>query len=299
MESTRGHFPFLQLPIFKVPMIMSSSEASTSGVASTPPWIFKRGQGSGADLSILLTPMQGSKINEQSKQSKGKKAKAKAKQAGKRSKPVGADGEHASVDIKVDILPEPEQQLDNVAVEVAGVTASRQKFFLDCLLGGIRSALKSAVASIGLPVGSKPVEPPASLGRVGQDEIFYHDSDYPILRRCVGLGIDFAFDKKLMLSGKGIYRWSACRPQIQQVAINMAKAAPWHVIMFRLFMLRLFVSFCPGKHLTSTNAWCCWCCVVLLLRSFPALNLQAYLHANATPRQIIPTHAIICVNQSL
>ena len=202
-------------------MIMSSSEASTSGAASTPPWIFERGHGSGgADLSILLTQMQGSKINEQSKQSKskGKKAKAKAKQAGKRSKPGGADGEHASVDIKVDILPEPEQQLDNVAVEVAGVTASRQKFFLDCLLGGIRSALKSAVASIGLPVGSKPVEPPASLGQVGPDEIFYHDSDYPILRKCVGLGIDFAFDKKLVLSGKGIYRWSACRPQIQQVA---------------------------------------------------------------------------------
>ena len=174
--------------------------------------------------------------------SKKPKAKAKAKGGGKgRGKNAVAKGApKAKADSNAQILPEPGKLEDAVMVDFEGHVISRTKYFLDCLLGGVRHALLSARATFGVPTGVAGVETSFELGtnREGQT-VFYMKHELEILQKCIKLGLTFALRGEVEVNGKVLKRWSLCRPQIQQFAMNAVKAVSWIYKVQVMFPSRL------------------------------------------------------------
>ena len=183
------------------------------------PWIFRK-TSQLIDLSLLTTPMQG-KVLEATPKAKSK-GKVKAKANPKRRVAAKAS---VKPETQTDIIDEPGKLDDNVSVELDGVSMSRTKYFVDCLLGSVRAALRSARNTFDVPVGSQPIQPEALLDSMSSEKLAYHNHEYAILRQCVGMGLDFLFQKTIIIDEKVHSRWSTVRPQIQAVAIRMCQSA--------------------------------------------------------------------------
>ncbi len=164
---------------------------------------------------VLLHPMQGKVLDTAAKA----KAKAKPKRGGAKAKSRPTCPEPTA-----DMIPEPSKLADSIMVDCDGLSVSRTKYFLDCLIGGVRNALLSARHHVGVPAGSKQIEPPYQLG-MGRDgqQTFYMEHESTILQQCIKLGLMFALKGQVMMNNKVYKRWSSCRPQLQIQAMNLAK----------------------------------------------------------------------------
>lgn len=180
-------------------------------------WMFRKPSSVQDACGILLHPMQGKVLD-----AAASKAKAKAKARPKRN--AKAKARPTCPEPTTEMLPEPSKLADNIMVDCDGLSVSRTKYFLDCLIGGVRNALLSARLHVGVPSCSSQIEPPYELG-MGRDgqQTFYMEHEATILQQCVGLGLTFALKGQVTISGKVFKRWSSCRPQLQIHAMNLAK----------------------------------------------------------------------------
>ena len=207
-------------------------------------WILKK-TSHVAELQVLLHPMRGvvpvqsdaKKAKPKPKSSKPpKSAKAKAKSKGKgrgSGDHGGQDDQNAAADINakgssMTLLPGTDDiSSGSVAVEVDGHRVTRAKYFMDDLLAAVRAALVSARRRFGTPVALNPKEadPQSQIGDTG---LFYLDYELPILRRFIKSGVLFAIQKQMILEGRVLKRWSAVRPQLQQMAMRAVHRVTRH-----------------------------------------------------------------------
>lgn len=202
------------------------------------PWIFRK-TSQLIDLSLLTTPMQG-KVLEATPKAKSK-GKAKVKANPKRKAAAKAS---TKPETQPDVIDEPGKLDDNVSVELDGMCMSRTKYFVDCLLGSVRAALRSARNTFGVPVGSQPIQPEALLDAMSSEKLAYHNHEYAILRQCIGMGLDFLFQKTIIIDEKVHSRWSTVRPQIQAVAIRMCQSATLLYLDLCLLCLPVYSVYC-------------------------------------------------------
>lgn len=218
------------------------------------PWIFRK-TSQLIDLSLLTTPMQG-KVLEANPKAKAK-GKAKTKANPKRKAAAKAS---MKPETQPDSIDEPGKLDDNVSVELDGVFMSRTKYFVDCLLGSVRAALRSARKTFDVPVGSQPIQPEALLDSMSSEHLAYHDHEYTILRQCIGMGLDFLFQKTIIIDEKVHSRWSTVRPQIQAAAIRMCQSATLLYLAVCLLCLRVYSVYCLlpcGINLVCLKFACC------------------------------------------
>lgn len=181
---------------------------------------------------LETAPKPKAKAKSKAKGKPPKETKAKAKSAKGRGKSGSAgsagagddDARNAPPTTAADLLPEPTKLDDNVMVEVDGQSASRTKYFVDCMLGGIRTALLSARQTLGAPIGSKPAQPDSDTATSGTT-IHYYDHEVPILRQCIHIGVTFALQQSVEIDGKTHKRWSTCRPAMQFYAFKLVRHA--------------------------------------------------------------------------
>ena len=203
------------------------------------PWLFKKPQPSQTDACILLTPVSGSiflQPSDRGSQSKkgyqqdkvikemleGKKAaKAKPKARGK-GRGKGASGQQANGEASA-TMDEPDVTTDHVQVAGPdGDTLSRCKYFIDCLIGGVRSALKAARAKYGVAAGASLMGAGGGDGALESD---MHVYEYDIARSMLRAGIVFALTGNAMLNKKVFRRWSAMRPALQADILRLVAEA--------------------------------------------------------------------------
>ena len=225
-----------QLVSFTIPLSEVPIRPKDSTVSPTP-WIFRK-TNQLIDLSLLTTPMSGKVLDTAPKA----KAKAKAKPKTKTGRKKGGNGqteteEHAPASAAGQQIDEPNKLDDNVALSIDGVVVTRTKYFVDCLFSGVRAALAASRQQFHLPVGSQPMEPQAKMN-VG--DLVYHEHEYLVLRKCLGMGLDFLFTKQLIIEEKVYSRWSAVRPQLQKVAMTMCHAATWVQICFDIMFVYVY-----------------------------------------------------------
>ena len=201
--------------------MIGSGDAESGDGDSSALWLFRK-QTHVQDAMVLLQPMQGKVLAPAVKAKAKAKNKPKADGTGAAAKGKAKAKTRAGPDQNKNMIEEPEKTTDHVACAVDGVPMMRTKYFLDCLMNGIRTALLSARKRFGTPVGSKEVDPQAALGTPNSDQPnVYYDHEIPVLRRCLRLGIIFAMKGQLTMDKKIHKRWSTCRPQIQTFAISM------------------------------------------------------------------------------
>lgn len=211
--------------------MIGSGDAESGDADSSALWLFRK-QAHVQDAMVLLQPMQG-KVLAPAVKAKAK-AKSKSKADGKGTTATAKGKAKAKVragpDQNKNMIEEPEKTTDHVACAVDGVPMMRTKYFLDCLMNAIRTALLSARKRFGTPVGSNEVDPLATLGTTNHDHPnVYYDHEIPVLRRCLRLGIIFAMKGQLTMDKKIHKRWSTCRPQIQAFAISMIERVPFTI----------------------------------------------------------------------
>ena len=215
-------------------------------------WILKKTSHI-TELQVLLHAMRGvvpvesdtKKAKPKPKSSKPpKSAKAKAKSKGKGrggGDHAGQDDQNSAADsnakgASMTLLPGTDDiSSGSVAVEVDGLRVTRAKYFMDDLLAAVRAALVSARRRFGTPVALNPkaAEPQSQIGDTG---LFYFDYELPILRKFIKLGVLFAIQKQLILDGRVLKRWSAVRPQLQQMAMRAMHRATGHTQLHICFV---------------------------------------------------------------
>ena len=168
--------------VCKVPMI-SSGDSNGDGADAAGLWLFRK-QNNIQDAMVLMQQMDGKILAPKPKAKAKVKAKAKQESKGKgrgggRGKAKAAPKEKARGKDGEDIMDEPEKTADYVSCQVDGVAVLRTKYFLDCLVSAIRSALINARKQFGVPLGSQPVEPEALLGPPSAhgEALVYHDHE--------------------------------------------------------------------------------------------------------------------------
>ena len=190
-------------------------------------WLFRK-TSSVQDVYVLLQAMNGKTLAPAPKA----KAKAKAKAKSGKGKSKGQTHQSEQSENPMAMVEDPAMLSEHVSVEVDGHQVTRTKYFVDCLIGGVRSALLTARQKHGVPHGSTAVEPSSVLGKLPikggtagtMEDAVYYEYEVPILRKCFRLGIVFAIQGQLILDRKRHTRWSTCRPQIQKIAMQMVEA---------------------------------------------------------------------------
>ena len=209
--------------------MIGSGDAESGDADSSALWLFRK-QAHVQDAMVLLQPMQGKVLAPAVKAKAKAKSKPKADGKGTTAKGKAKAKARAGPDQNKNMIEEPEKTTDHVACAVDGVPMMRTKYFLDCLMNAIRTALLSARKRFGTPVGSNEVDPQAALGTTNHDQPnVYYDHEIPVLRRCLRLGIIFAMKGQLTMDKKIHKRWSTCRPQIQAFAISMIERVPFTI----------------------------------------------------------------------
>lgn len=106
----------------------------------------------------ILVPSTGKKNKSEAKKAQGL-LETKAKKAS--TKPAAKNKAQAKpkASSKGPAVEEPDKTLDMVSLESDGSLTTRCKYFLDCMIQGIRSAVKSARSAHGLPIGAKLCNP--------------------------------------------------------------------------------------------------------------------------------------------
>ena len=227
------------------------------------PWLLRKPAQS-QELSILLHEMRGcvaaepkgrakAKAKTKAKTPKEPKAGAKGRGRGRgqsKGEGHGGDASGRAQQAAMSVLPEADSaaQDANISVEVEGTCVTRPKFFVDCLLGGIRAALLSARRRFGIPMGAKQVEPPSVMGVMGSEEVFYYDHEIPILRKCIQFGILFALQRQVAIEQRLNKRWSSTRPAIQMYAMRACQRVPRTVLRAECCAVRHTYAVCRQHH---------------------------------------------------
>ena len=125
------------------------------------------------------------------------KSKAKAK-AGASSKTV------------IELADDAGRTDNEVAVHGVGGTAfTREKYFIDCLVMCVRSALRAARKTVGVP---------DELGNLTDAEtghLVYTPMELKLLRDVIKSGLAFLMDGEIKLQNKTYKKWSSLRPALQ------------------------------------------------------------------------------------
>jgi len=225
--------------------MISSGDSNGDGADAAGLWLFRK-QNNIQDAMVLMQQMDGKILAPKPKAKAKAKVKAKAKQESKgkgrgggRGKAKAAPKEKARGKDGEDIMDEPEKTADYVSCQVDGVAVLRTKYFLDCLVSAIRSALINARKQFGVPLGSQPVEPEALLGPPSAhgEALVYHDHEVLVFRKCLRLGLLFALKGQLTIDKKIHRRWSTCRPHIQVYAKQLIKRDSWAYILCIILMI--------------------------------------------------------------
>lgn len=151
-----------------------------------------------------------------------KKAKAAAKAAAKAKSGAKAKAKAAPSKANGD-LPEDEKESESVTLTgTGGAMVARPKLFADCLILGIRNAIKEARKKFGLPRG---VEEEDLIPDTASDPFKYTDEEINIMRPHVRAGLIFALQGSHMFNGKVHKKWSSLRPALQSHIIESYKQA--------------------------------------------------------------------------
>ena len=210
-------------------------------------WLFKKG--AVTDVSLLMTPVSGKvfalqeKLKAQKEQKKNTKdptrvlaedtskkapkAKAAVKAKGKAKAKATTSAKSVAIDDESKLNPE-------ITVSSChGLHLTRDKYFIDCLVLAIRSALHAARKRYGLSF----TEDDAKAGHspdTGSDVFVYSATEMQILETCVRHGIYFAYEGENMLAGKLHKKWSSMRPALQTYVIKLYAEAPMLALHVRL-----------------------------------------------------------------
>ena len=205
-------------------------------------WIFKKASSS-HEASILLTEVDGKvfelqqKIRAQKEKRKLTKdpekmlteepKKAKSAKGKAKAKPKASAASSSRIE-------DPSTMESQVTIDgPAGIVLARNKYFLDCLVMGVRTAIKTARAKYGpLPERNFELVIPdhlmISFEQIrGDDEdpMVYHPAEVPLLRFFVREALHFAFSGEVVVGGKLHKRWSSCRPALQTATMSMYRKA--------------------------------------------------------------------------
>lgn len=224
-------------------------------------WLFKKAT-SAHDASILLTEVDG-KVFEFQMKLKAQKEKRKlvkdpekmlteepkkAKTANGKAK-AKAKPKAASSSSRSGVVDDPSTTESQITMEgPLGTTLARNKYFVDCLFMGARTAIRAARSQWG-PLPSRnfehviPEHLAISLDDVAaedDDPMVYAPAELPLLRFFVKEALVFAFSGEVMVSGKLHKRWSSCRPALQTATMNLYKKASCFVHWCVVMMVSMF-----------------------------------------------------------
>lgn len=198
-------------------------------------WVLKKGS---ADPSLLLTHMDG-KVFEQAKKQKDNNKKKKeskdpnkviedkdskkVKQASSKGKAKAKASSKSKAGPAVEDQDDPNLMVSEVQVNSDGNRYSRTKYYLDCLIQAIRSAITCARKHHG-PSLSEPYKPDTGGENLDTDNeeqtMTYCHMEFPILRFAVREGIIFAFKGERAINNKQHKKWSSFRPALQGEIIS-------------------------------------------------------------------------------
>ena len=198
-------------------------------------WVLKKGY---ADPSLLLTHMDG-KVFEQAKKQKDNNKKKKelkdpnkviedkdskkVKQASSKPKPKAKASSKSKAGPAVEDHDDPNLMVSEVQVNSNGNKYSRTKYYLDCLIQAIRSALTCARKHHGQSL-SEEYKPEGVGENVDNDNeeqpMKYSQMEFPILRFAVREGIIFALKGERAINNKQHKKWSSFRPALQGEIIS-------------------------------------------------------------------------------
>ena len=211
-------------------------------------WLFRKPQAVPADIAALMTPLSGKvfQIQEKLKQQKEQKKKTKDPMKllqedtrgkrvpkGKASSKAKAKAKAQSAHPKLEDGVQDDEGKTNAEVIVHGAHGSeltRDKYFVDCLVMCVRSAIRTARQRFGaLPVAETSCTSAATSEEIDHGCLVYSNAELTIARECVKHGIIFCVRGEHMLK-KPYKKWSGMRPAIQKHAINLYEEADIELI---------------------------------------------------------------------
>lgn len=208
-------------------------------------WLLKK-PASSQEVSLLLTPVDGKcfelqqKLKQQKERRKNTKdsekvlvaepkkaSKAKATAKGAAKAKARANGSQNEDGVEDPSTTGAQVTLDGLL--------TRDKYFLDCLVLGVRSALALARKRFGDLQDAQMDEAAQDMVNFdavavaeesSSDDIFtYKQAEVHLLRIAINKGIIFALTGEVTLGGKVHRRWSSLRPALQAQVMSLYKKA--------------------------------------------------------------------------
>ena len=196
-------------------------------------WIFKKPTSASADMALLMTHVNGkvfelqNKLKNQKEQKKtqqdpvkmlaaeesGKAERSSTPKAQAKGKAKAKGGSKGFEEVTYD-----EGKTDReVSVHGShGTVLTRDKYFVDCLVMAIRSAIRTA----RMRFAEKDEIP------VQQDEqLVYTESEVLILRECIRHGMYFCYSGGKYVWKKVYKKWTTMRPALQGHALRLCEQA--------------------------------------------------------------------------
>ena len=195
-------------------------------------WLFRKASHATSDMTILMTPMSGKvfEIQEKLKQQKENKKKSKdpmklladdTSKTKRAPKAKAAGKAKAKAKAKGKAFEEVENDEGKTECEVmlngAHGVLTRDKYFVDCLVMCVRSAIRSARARLGASTGDLPADTESG-------QLIYDQMELSILHECVRYGLAFCHTKEFFLK-RSHKKWSSMRPVLQTHAIQLWQKA--------------------------------------------------------------------------
>ena len=202
-------------------------------------WIFRKASAATADIATLMTPLSGKvfQIQEKLKQQKEEKKKTKDPikllqedtKVKKQTKNKASGKSKAKAKAKDSAAEEVHDDNGKTDAEIIvhsahGSSLTRDKYFVDCLVMAIRSAIRFARQRFGMLDTPATETPSASNEEIEHGCLVYTDFEMTIVKECMRHGLMFGTKGEHVL--KKVYRkWSAMRPALQKHAIGMYEQA--------------------------------------------------------------------------
>lgn len=209
-------------------------------------WLLKK-SASSQDVALLLTPVDGKcfelqqKLKQQKERKKGTKdsekvlvseakAKAKSKAKAKTSASAKAKPKAAASQRDEGVVHDPTTTEAQITLDILDGLLTRDKYFLDCLVLGMRSAFTLARERFGalqeVQLESTDLLCFDVVAEEFPDDIFtYNLAEAQLLRFAATKAITFAITGEVTLGGKAHKRWSSLRPALQAQVISLYKKA--------------------------------------------------------------------------
>lgn len=224
----------LELLLLCVPMELPSHK-----------WLFKK-TASSSQAAVLLTEVDGKVFDLQNKlkmqKDKKKHVKDPEKMLAEDSKKTAAKaaakakgrGKGKATKVKAkpaqSIVDDPTTTTSQVTMEGPTGSLARNKYFIDCMILGARSAFRAARARFGDLPGMDEVSDYLTDALDPEPDnhdspMSYETAELPLLRNYVRSALLFAFSGEASVGGKIHRRWSSCRPALQTALISAYQEA--------------------------------------------------------------------------